>query len=78
MPRFFFHVRSPDDFVRDEEGVDLPDLDRAKFEAREGAKGLLAEAIEGDRVLDHQRFEVADETGLILFVYPFRDAIKQP
>ena len=25
MPRYFFHVRSEDTFMWDEEGVDLPD-----------------------------------------------------
>ncbi len=45
MPRYFFHLRSPSgDFVRDEEGVELSDLDSA---AREAA--LTARSFDRDR-----------------------------
>jgi hypothetical protein len=76
MPRYFFHIRSPEEFIRDEEGIELADLDRVRWEAVEGAKGLLKQAIDQDRTLDHQEFEVADEAGRIVLTYPFRDAIK--
>ncbi len=78
MPLYFFHIRSADDFVRDDEGIDLPDLASAKWEAHEGAKGLLKEAIDMDKMLDGQKFEVTDSAGNLLFDYPFRDAIKLP
>ena len=78
MPLYFFHVRSSGGFIRDEEGIELPSLERVRFEAREGAKGLLKEAIDNDETVDGQVFEVTDEAGRLVLTYPFRDAIKLP
>jgi hypothetical protein len=43
MPRYYFHLRSKDQFVWDREGVDLPD----PFTARGAADKLAAELCGG-------------------------------
>lgn len=78
MPLYFFHVRSAGGFIRDDEGIELPSLAQVRFEAREGAKGLLKEAIDNDEPVDGQAFEVTDAAGHLVLTYPFRDAIKLP
>lgn len=76
VPQFYFHVRSGDHLARDPEGVDLPDLDAVRLEAREGAKEILQLKIHKDELVDGQRFEVTDEHGHVVLTYAFRDAIK--
>jgi hypothetical protein len=45
MPVFYFHVRRGDEFIMDEEGVDLPNLAIARQEAILGARGIMAAGI---------------------------------
>ena len=76
MPRFYFHVRSPDHFIRDDEGIELADLSCVRREAVDGARGLLSEDVLAGRTLDHQQFDVTDEEGNLVLTFPFRDAIS--
>lgn len=76
MPRFFFHVRSSVDFIRDQEGTILPDIGHARREAEIDARHLLAEAVRKGEVVDERAFEVADVAGKVLFVFPLRNALK--
>lgn len=75
MPRFFFHVYD-DIAVRDEEGLDLPDLAAARQMALSGARALIcAEVDTGQLHLGH-RLEVEDEGGACVLVLAFGDAIE--
>jgi len=40
MPRFYFDAREDDDFVPDDEGLELPDLSTAEREALETAASI--------------------------------------
>lgn len=77
MPRFYFHVRHAATGVldTDEEGQDLPTAASAKTEALEAAKELIIEGIRMNQRIDC-RFEVADQNGRVIFVLPFREAIR--
>ena len=69
MALYFFHVRDGSTFIRDEEGVDLPDLDAVRWEAEQGARGFRkapADAGPAERLC----FEVTDEHGTVVLVYP--------
>lgn len=76
MPLYFFHVRSSGGLIPDDLGIELSGLDEVRTEARDGAKGLLKEAIDKDEPVDDQIFEVTNEDGHVVLRYPFRDAIK--
>ena len=78
MAHYYFHMRSPNDYIRDFEGMDLADMDEVREEAFESAKEILSDAIRAGRDVDHQEYEVMDETGRIVLTYPLRDAIRMP
>jgi len=74
MPRYFFNARIGDELVRDPEGEELRDPDRAWEMARtmirellkiEGAEGGLLNAI----------LEVTDDRGEVVLEFPFTEAI---
>ena len=74
MPRYFFNARIGDELVRDPEGEELRDADRAWEMAQtmirellkiEGAEGGLLNAI----------LEVTDDRGEVVLEFPFTEAI---
>lgn len=76
MPRYFFHIRSSDVLVEDQEGFEVSESGSLEEEAVEAARDLLAE---GDlQGLDRREwvFEVADESGTILLKLPFIEAAE--
>ena len=78
MPRFFFNIRSPENYLPDENGLALRDLDEVKSQAIAGARGILAADLRAGRPIDHQRFEVTDEGAEIVLVLRFRDVFDLP
>ena len=77
MPRFYFHIRESDILKEDRVGLDLPSVEAALIEAEHGARGFVAEAVETGRGVDHQQFEVTDDSGTLLLVYPFSSVIRR-
>jgi hypothetical protein len=77
VPRFHFHIRHAATGVLDidEEGLLLPDMAAAETEALAAAKELVVERIRTNQRID-SRFEVTDEDGCVIFVLPFREAIR--
>ena len=76
MPRYFFHIRSDDNFVKDAEGVDLPGDVEAREEAADAAREILAERVRKGEVVDGHTFEVHDDAGTKVFTFPFRDVLR--
>lgn len=76
MPSYFFHIHDAGEIIRDEEGSVLPDVQSARTEAIQSARDILAEHVRAGDVVDGRRFEVADETGKVLFVVPFADLVR--
>ena len=66
MPRYFFNIQRGDETIIDEEGIDLPDIDAVRLEARQGAKEILSEDLLKEVDHPHQAFIVRDETGQIV------------
>jgi hypothetical protein len=60
MPLYYLHLRSRDGFVRDIEGSDLPDLEAAKSEARDGIRGLVADALFAGTEIRLQSVEITN------------------
>lgn len=76
MPRFFFNIRNGDDYIADPDGTELADLDAAVEEALTGARELLSEIVRLGKLVDGQSFEITDETGAVVWIVPFKDAVR--
>jgi hypothetical protein len=78
MARYYFHIKEGDRLVRDEEGMNLPDLPTAKREALLGARELLAEAIKTGQPSIPNAFVIADEVGHALDIIPLEMFLPKP
>ena len=63
MARFYFHIREGVDLIEDDEGTDLPSIDRAREQAIGSARELFADAIKSGRELRVDAIVIADEDG---------------
>lgn len=78
VPLFFFHIRTSDGVIEDEDGVELPNIEVAREEALESAREIMAEKLRDDETIDHlEAYEIADETGETLVKVLFADAITR-
>ena len=69
MPRYFFHLRSPDLWLEDCEGRDLPDLHAALEEIQKANRSLPA-ALDGVYGLE---FEITDSQGFTRLRVPVQE-----
>jgi hypothetical protein len=76
--RFYFHLRQDDELIRDEEGIDLPDISAAHHEAVLSARELLAEAIKDGRSNIPIAFVIADEAGRTVGTLPLAAVLPEP
>jgi hypothetical protein len=76
MPRFHMHIRHVDELLEDEEGEEFPSLVEARAEAVMAARELMAAAVASGKKPRHSSFEIADESGRIVLVMPFEEAIE--
>jgi hypothetical protein len=74
MPRFFFHVIDDID-ARDDEGLELRDVEAARSEAIRGARALACEEVAGGRLNLAHRIEVTDARGELVTTVRFSAAI---
>src|SRR3954447_646891 len=75
MPRFFFHLRSPQKNLADCEGMMLRDVDAAREEAGKAVQNFFQPAtgcVQAE--WENWRIEVSDESGRCLFAMAFADA----
>jgi len=77
MPRYFFHVHIGDDVIRDPDGQDLRDPDRAWEVARAMARGLMAARFEKPIDWTSSHIEVTDDAGGILLEFPVVEALLE-
>jgi hypothetical protein len=76
MPLYFFHLRDGDQLVPDDTGMNLQDIEEARAEAVRSARDILADQLRAGEALDGQIVEIADETGKVLDVVTFQDALR--
>jgi hypothetical protein len=75
VPRFFFHIANGERFL-DDEGVVLPDVPAAIAVASVGAREMVAEDLkQGHGLPLNDRIEIYDESGRIVGIVTFRDAV---
>jgi hypothetical protein len=75
MPRYFFHFRDGTALERDEDGLEMRDLDAAYLEAFEAAKEMWIEGIRNMRNPSRQQIEVGDIEGRTLLIVPFTEVM---
>jgi len=75
--RYFFHIRDGARLIMDPDGEDFATLEAVRVEAVEAARELIAMNLRAGRPLDGRSFEIWDETGQIVDVLAFLDAIPR-
>jgi len=79
IPLFFFNLCTADGVDRDDEGVDLPDIETAYLEAFHTATEMWIEAVRHRRDPSKHHFEITDARGQLLMTVPFNEVIaKRP
>jgi hypothetical protein len=76
MPRYFFHVKYKAKTIRDEEGMDLHDLDAVREEAEESARQITCDRLLLGELVEDEAFVVTDEEGQTVLICPFKAAIS--
>ena len=76
MPRFFFNISTRTTIIRDEEGTELADLDAARCEAINDARGMMSTAILEGRDISHRHIEICDAVGTVLLKVTFSEAYE--
>jgi hypothetical protein len=76
MAKFYFHSRNANEFIEDDWGVDLPDLEAARKEAMRAAREIIAEQLLNNRAIPDEVFESVDADGTILAYLPLKAAIR--
>jgi hypothetical protein len=76
MPRYYFHLHSPKDRLKDEEGVILPDIEAAWYQAVRSARELIRNEERIGCAFDEQLIEIADDRGCPLDRVPLSDVAR--
>jgi hypothetical protein len=75
MPHFYFHVVNGHGETRDEEGVELPDLEAARHQALSGIRSILREELARGYLDFGGRIHITDDDDRTLLEVPFRTAV---
>ena len=65
MPHYYFQIRDGDDLIRDDEGIELPDLSAARREAVLSARDIVSDAIGTAEPWDHAAIEIWEGARLV-------------
>jgi hypothetical protein len=76
MPRYYFHVDGPEDRLTDEEGVVLPDVEAAWYQAVRSAREIIRADVRIGCRYDDQLIEIADERGCPLERVPLSEIAR--
>lgn len=76
MPRFFLHIRSDDNLIEDEEGLEFADLSGAIHEAGRGARSLMSAEVAGGTLQLDQAIEIHDARGRHVETVEFTDVLR--
>jgi len=76
MPRYYFHLHGPGDRLCDEEGVVLPDVEAAWYQAVRSARDLIRAEVESGCRFEEQTIEIADQEGRPLNQVPLSEVAR--
>jgi hypothetical protein len=77
VPRFYFHLKTGETVIEDQDGSELADFEAAREEALTGARELWAEAIKSGSDLQAEAFVIADEDGREVMSLPLVEALPE-
>lgn len=75
MSRFYFHVVNGCGETRDEEGVELPDLEAARLQAVSGIRSILRDEVARGELDLRGKIRITDDRDQLLLDVPFRTAV---
>ena len=75
MARYYFHLNECSDEIKDEEGLELPDLRDVRSEALRSARCIMADEISQGRLCLGCHIRVSDAFGTTLMEVAFRQAV---
>lgn len=76
MPRYYFHVHGSGDALKDEEGLVLPDVEAAWYQAVRSAREIIRADVQIGCPYDDQLIEIADDKGWPLEQVPLREVAR--
>lgn len=75
--RYHFNIVAASETLRDLEGTALPSLEAARAYAIDDARALMSIAVLEGRDISGRRIEVTNESGDVLLVVPFHEALTR-
>jgi hypothetical protein len=75
MARYHFHLHECGTIIRDEEGLEKPDLESVRQEALMSARELLCGEMMRGKLCLSCHIEIQDEAGEVVYVMPFKEAV---
>jgi hypothetical protein len=76
MPRYYFHLSGERERLRDEEGLMLPDLEAAWYQAVRRAREVIRADVQLGCAFDRGFIEIADERGAPVDNVPLVDIAR--
>jgi hypothetical protein len=76
MPRFFFHLRTAEDWIADETGSELPASEDAYLEACRAIGDTVLDLVGDGRDPTLAAFHVTDETGALHWIVPMLERVQ--
>ena len=76
MPRYYFHLQSRDDRLRDEHGLALPDAEAAWYQAVRSARDFLRADLELGCPFEGRTVTIEDEQGLPIAEVPLGEVAR--
>jgi hypothetical protein len=76
MARFFLHLYNSVGPIRDKEGIELANLEAAQDQAVQSVRSIIADEVQRGILNLQGRVEIADASGRVLRVLPYREAFE--
>jgi len=77
MPHFYFHLRTPASWERDDMGLDFVGLEAAYLDAYRTIPEMAADLVRRKRDPLRYAFEITDEAGQLLIEVPFSEMLDK-
>jgi hypothetical protein len=78
MARFYINFRNGDEIAKDDEGLDLPNLEEARAAALVSAREILADNVKGGAKNPLQAVIITDESGREIMTITAKEVLPDP
>lgn len=76
MGLYFSHIHTGDEYLSDEDGIDLPNLESVHRESVVAAREMVAAAVLVGQLPLHECFEIMDKQGNLVLSMPFSSVVE--